>query len=205
MYNDPIERFYQSLLFTTESEDSGASKLLISKFGNATMSQIVKYENAIGTSLPQQYKTFIKKYNGGVTPSSYFNINGVSSDLRGFYGIGKVKYSLNSKRPKMIDGSKYLPIAMDTFGNDILINLDKGEIFFKDHETGNMKKLASSLKEFINKCKSDVPDNKAKSIEERERDLISRGRGDTITDSLRDMWKTEIEKHSTRSYEVVTL
>lgn len=56
--------------------------------------------------------------------------------------------------------------------------------------------MAEDFKEFTKKCKSKKinPDTKM-SIEEREADLISRGKGGNITDGLRKMWQDEIDKY----------
>lgn len=180
--------------------------MLISKFGTISKDIISEFEDVIGVSFPEQYRIFIEKYNGGETPNTCFNINGISSDLKGFYGLGKVKYTLDSIRAEEIKGICYLPIAIDSFGNDILIDLNEGEIFFRNHENGNIKKIESNLKGFINKCESKAI-NKAsiKSVEEREKDLIARGRGSIITDALRDMWRVEINKYGAISQEEVVL
>ena len=95
---------------------------------------------------------------------------------------------------------------MDSFGNDILISLSDGSIAFKEHENGQCRKIATSLKEFFNGCTSQ-PINKSaiKSVNERERDLIARGRGEVITDALRDMWRVEINRYGAISQEEVIL
>lgn len=146
------------------------------------------------------HKTFT--YAGG---HSLFK-DGVSSDLRGMCGIGKVKFSLDAVCAEEIHGTSYLAIGVDSFGNDILINLSDGAIAFKDHENGQCRKIADSLKAFLAGCVS-RPINKSaiKSVEERERDLIARGRGAIITDALRDMWRVEINKYSALSQEKVVL
>ncbi len=180
--------------------------MLISKFGTISKNVISEFEDVIGVTFPEQYRLFIEKYNGGETPHTYFNINGVSTDLKGFYGIGKVKYTLDLIRIEEIKGICYLPIAIDSFGNEILIDLNEGGIFFRDHENGSIKKLESDLKGFISKCESKAINKSAiKSVEERERDLILRGRGKVITDALRDMWRVEINKYSSISQEEVVL
>lgn len=180
--------------------------MLISKFGNTSNKFVSEFENIMGFTFPKQYRTFIEKYNGGETPLTHFNINGISSDLKGFYGVGNVKYSLDSIQIEEINKICYLPIAMDSFGNSILIEINKGEIFFKDHENGNVTKIGSSLVDFINKCESKVVNkNSIKSVEEREQDLISCGRGDIITDSLRNMWRAEIKKNNELVQEEIVL
>ena len=68
--------------------------MLISKFGTISKDAISEYEDVHGIKLPEQYRYFIEKYNGGETPNTSFNLNGVSSDLKGKYGIGKIKFSI---------------------------------------------------------------------------------------------------------------
>lgn len=180
--------------------------MLISKFGTISRDAISEYEDIHGIKLPEQYRYFIEKYNGGETPNTNFNFKGVSSDLKGMYGIGKVKFSLESVKVEEIQGKSYLPIGIDSFGNDILIGLRDGAIFFKNHENGQCRGIASSLKEFFDGCMSQAIKKSAiKSVEERERDLISRGRGEIITDALRDMWRVEINKYGSLSQEEVIL
>ena len=169
--------------------------MLISKFGTISKDTITEYEDIHGIKLPEQYRLFIEKYNGGETPKTSFNLNGVSSDLKGMYGIGKHKFSLEMVNIEESHGTSYLPIGIDSFGNEILIDLRDGTITFKNHENEKCRKIANSLKEFFNGCMSQAINRSAiKSVEERERDLIARGRGEIITDALRVMWRAEINK-----------
>lgn len=180
--------------------------MLISKFGTIKEEIISEYEDTHGISLPVSYRRFIEKYNGGETPHTSFNINGVSSDIKGFYGIGEHKYSLSSVDIINDGGVCYLPIALDSFGNEIVIELIAGSIFFKDHENGLLRKIAIDFNSFIKKCESkQINKGAIKSVEERERELIARGRGDIITDALRDMWRVEINKYGALSQEEVIL
>lgn len=180
--------------------------MLISKFGTISKETITEFEDANDIKLPEQYRRFIELYNGGETPHTSFSLNGVSSDLKGLYGIGKVKYSFDLVQKEEVKGVCYLPIGMDSFGNDIMIDLCEGAIFFKDHENGGIKKIAPDLKEFVHGCESRVINKSAvKSVEEREKELIARGRGGIITNALRDMWRAEINKYGAISQEEVIL
>ena len=106
-----------------------------------------------------------------------------------------------------IDDEEYLPIAFDSFGNSIAISMSNGSIVFIDHEQSSaIKKIADNLTEFISKVKSNpISPKHTKSVQERERDLISRGRGQIITDELRALWQKEIEKYSNIHQETVVL
>lgn len=75
-------------------EDKG---LLISKFYDSTIDikkEIQNIEMEYHIVLPNQYKDFLMRYNGGYTPKTNFRIKKVSSDLRGFLGVGNAKLNL---------------------------------------------------------------------------------------------------------------
>ena len=85
------------------------------------------------------------------------------------------------------------------------MELGSGHVFFYDHETGSVKHLAQCFREFIDACKSEVihPASR-KSVQEREADMIRRGRQSVITDALRKMWQDEYDKYSAIELEEVT-
>lgn len=175
--------------------------MLISKFGSAQKSEILSFN----PNLPDELVRFLEKYNGGETPETQFNINGVSSDIVAFYGIGNVKYSFRNVEFIEEQNNKYLPIAFDSFGNQIVISMKVGNLYFYDHEQGKItRELAQDLSEFISRVKSAPVDPKhTRTIHEREQDLIKRGRGSIITDALRKMWQNEIDKYSNFHQEAV--
>lgn len=184
--------------------------MLISKFGNSNNTEILLIEKNNGIGLSSQYKDFLYRYNGGYTPKTKFKVGKISSDIKGFYGSGKVKLSLND-----IDLDDWIekgifPIASDSFGNTITIGIDEkkfGKIYFCNHETGNRLYLVGKdLKEFVSICKSDIISVASRrTIKEREEALIANGRGDIITDSLRQMWQNEIDKYSNMFQEEVII
>ena len=177
--------------------------MLISKFEPAEKSEIVSFH----PNLPNELVRFLEKYNGGETPETKFSINGVSSDIVAFYGIGDVKYSYRDVDMIELQSSKYLPIAFDSFGNQIVISLKSGSIFFYDHERSKLsKELAPNLSAFLSQVESqEINPKHTKSISEREQELINRGRGGNITDALRKLWKKEIDKYSQFHQEEVVL
>lgn len=185
--------------------------MLISKFSNNdVIKKIVDIEREHNIILPNQYKDFLCKYNGGYTPKTKFKIKKISSDIRGFYGVGNDKLSLNDiELEKWIDKG-VLPIACDSFGNYIVIgfnNDSNGKIYFCDHEAGYKTDfIAEDLKAFFKYCKSEkIGEDSKKSIKEREEELIARGRGHVITDGLRKMWQAEIDKYRNMTQEEVKL
>lgn len=183
--------------------------MLISKFSNKNIKlKIAEMEKEYEIILPDQYKNFLVRYNGGYTPKTKFRIGSIASDIRGFYGIGNVGLSFNAIELREWSKVGLLPVACDSFGNYIVIGLsnsDAGKIYFCNHENGNNADyIAESLKVFFNYCKSEkISDASRRSIKEREKALVSRGRGDIITDELRQMWQAEINKYKNMIQEEV--
>ena len=164
------------------------------------------YEDIIGEKLPDQIRRFIEKYNGGETPNTQFKCGDVSSDLKAFYGLGKVKYSFDEVRPVEVKGIRYLPFACDSFGNELGIDLSSGTVCFMDHEKDCITQMTNDFCSFIGICVSKaVNPSSIKTVEEREAELVERGRGGIITDALRNMWRAEIEKYSAIKQEEVII
>lgn len=186
-------------------------KMLIAKFANCDIKmKIEDMEKKYGIILPVQYKAFLEKYNGGYTPKTKFKVGKVSSDVRGFFGIGNVKLSLDNSEMLEWTEKKLFPIACDSFGNNFVISLnndDFGKIYFCDHEKENKPELITeSLKYFFSICKSEkISEASRKSIKEREEVLIAKGRGNIITDDLKKMWQTEIDKYKDMIQEEVSI
>ena len=70
-------------------------------------------------------------------PKRLFPWGGISSDIVAFYGVGDVKYSYSDIESIEYEDSTFLPIAFDSFGNQIVISLHDGSISFVDHEKSN--------------------------------------------------------------------
>ena len=115
--------------------------MLISKFSEIDKDSVEAYEDKFSLKLPNQFRSFILKYNGGETPNTSFKISKESSDVKAFYGLGNVKYSLDKVSPQEINGKRYLPIALDSFGNEVVIDVKDGSISFLNHENGKVVSL----------------------------------------------------------------
>lgn len=185
--------------------------MLISKFlNNNVEDEIENLEKKYKIKLPIQYKKFLYKYNGGYTPRTKFKAKRITSDLRGFYGIGNVKLSIDKIELEEWLEKSFFPIAYDSFGNYIVIGLgddNLGKIYFCDHEKGfKAGYMAENLQDFIKCCKSEkIKEASRLSIKEREEALIADGRGDIITDDLRQMWQAEIDKYQNMIQEEVSI
>lgn len=175
--------------------------MLISKYrNNDAENRIKEIEEKFNVTLPLQYRNFLCKYNGGDTPDTTYKAGKASSTLRAFYGFGTVEYSLDKLNIQEWIEKGMFPIACDHFGNEIAISLEEtsyGNIYFCDHEEELKTQLvAEDLKTFISKCKSKKINPACSTpIAQREADLITRGRGHVITDTLRKTWQAEIDKY----------
>ena len=185
--------------------------MLISKFTNENIkNRVADMEKEYGITFPTQYKYFLYQYNGGYTPKTKFRVGKISSDIRGFYGIGDVKLSLNVLDLREWLDKNVFPIACDSFGNYIVVGLGEdntGMIYFCDHEKEyKIEYLEKNLKTFLQHCSSGkINDAAILSIKEREQALIEKGRGNIITDALRQMWQAEIDKYSNMVQEEVVI
>lgn len=161
--------------------------MLISRFDNSNIEEhVAAFETQNRITLPEEYKRFLMKYNGGRTPKTKFKINKVSSDLRGFYGLGNADEYFNfSKLTDTMNileeylSDEMLPIANNDFGDYITISLGKKEngcVFFRYHDRGKKYiKLSDTLCDFVDKCKSEEIGH-IRTIEERRQSMIANGR-----------------------------
>lgn len=183
--------------------------MLISKFNNSDVdAKILSIEEGYNILLPKQYRDFLYKYNGGYTPKTKFKVNKISSDIKGFYGVGNVKLSLDNIELNEWIEKDLFPIASDSFGNYIAIGIKNeyyNKIYFCNHEANwKIDCIGDELNSFLNHCKSDqISEASRKSVEEREEALRKKGREAIITESLRQMWQAEIEKYSNMIQEEV--
>lgn len=97
--------------------------MLISSFSTAGVKEKIKrFEEKYHFHFPNQYQKFLGKYNGGRTPKTNFKIAQVSSDLRGFYGLGQADEYFNfhyiEKRILFSDflEDEVLPVGSNSFG-----------------------------------------------------------------------------------------
>ncbi|WP_193777990.1 SMI1/KNR4 family protein [Psychrobacter sp. FDAARGOS_221] len=143
-------------------------KANITGFGQLTGSEIEAFEKKYSIKLPQEYRAFLSKYNGGtVDPDTFvFHDETDASSINYFLGIGlkeyyyNLSYTLDMFRDRVPDN--LFPIAKDPGGNLILVGLsgnELGKIYFWDHEfeadgskpdMSNVHYLSSSFDTFLN-------------------------------------------------------
>ena len=110
--------------------------------GHVDEGRLIKFEKALGYTLPVNYRNYLLEFNGGVPDQNFFWIeegkDGTS--IYQFYGL----HSSKSSSLDMFIGddhcgvpSGFLPIGDDGVGNNIIICLVgsySGFIYFLDHE-----------------------------------------------------------------------
>lgn len=122
-------------------------------FGNIDESEILSFEKNIGKQLPPEYRTFLIENNGGrPKPNIFKTLRGeYETDIQFFFGITKGNYDLqeNFQRLKNHVPFEFIPIAVDSGGNRILLNLNTKEIYFFDSETEERYLISKTFKNFI--------------------------------------------------------
>lgn len=127
-----------------------------------TLKDITEFENRCNINLPNEYKDFLLRYNGGYPKASTFKISDEygESVVNKFYGIGNMKGNLD-KVYEILDGELpegFISIGSDPGGNEICIGIDEkyyGKIYFwihdmeSDEELSNMFFLADSFTSFF--------------------------------------------------------
>lgn len=143
-----------------------------------TERDVERVERLVGCRLPEDYRTFLLKYNGGTPRPSGFQVvkerlGTQEVRVEGFYRITEDDFNLElaikfSRRPRQADDDYEFPADAIRIGSsegaDILLfvrGLRAGQVWLKDHaeDHGNpmegMSFLASSFDEFLKKL---VPD-----------------------------------------------
>ncbi|WP_026490309.1 SMI1/KNR4 family protein [Butyrivibrio sp. XBB1001] len=184
--------------------------MLISKFNKENVEvNVNEFVNIIGHELPEAYKIFLIKYNGGETPDTKWNGKG-RTDVRGFFGYKICEdhwdfdKNLEEDFFQEILEQGMLAIAENSLGDYICIKLADGTIYFKYHDSEKNIMMANDFESFIGKCKSQKIGH-VSTIEERKARLIANGHGDKLTDAMLRGWQAEIDKYGSMVQEEVIL
>jgi cell wall assembly regulator SMI1 len=138
---------------------------------NLSEKALVAFEKKVGTQLPNDYRDFLRRVNGGIlVKEMVFPIKGEESDsvIDGFYTLAKSSdefetiadaletFVLEKRMPAW-----FLPVAADVFGNQICLSLaeaDFGTVYFWNHEQepetvteqfDNVHLVSPSFREFL--------------------------------------------------------
>ena len=135
--------------------------------GENTEAKIAAFEKKWNISVPEPYRSFWCRYNGGSTAYSYVKFTGEEdgTDVRKFYGLGTEKTwdDLNCY-PYMDEWIENevptLPIARNIWGELIVIGLEgeeRGKVFLVPcvmgfHDDEEPWLLGRSFEEFMERC-----------------------------------------------------
>jgi len=180
--------------------------MLISRFCTDNIKEdIKKFEDEYKFEFPEQYKRFLIAYNGGETPDSEFRINKISSDISGFFGLGKAddlyNYSQFEKLGHFQDflEDSVIPIGENSFGDYILLGIgeeNNGKVFYRHHDKPKKDiMLTNDFITFTKKCKSEKI-GYIMTIEERKEMLIRNGKEKNITPDWIEAWQEEIDRYA---------
>jgi len=123
------------------------------------VSLIQKLEQFAGYSFPDSFLDCIKKYNGGRPSHKTFQTERTIKTERTL----KRFLSFNpDDRESIWDAlewdfydDKYIPFAIDNFGNIICFHTETNKIYFINHETGKCEFVADSFDSFISTLAAD--------------------------------------------------
>ena len=170
---------------------------------------IIKLENDLNIILPEDYKQFLIKYNGGWTPGTEIYFDEFDYEIAGFNGVNKAKgsgnfyYYINSE-VDVIRNQFYedleegmLNIA-GWYGAYYYLNIDSnssnyGAIYYMDEDREGFIYVCSSFKKLTQKART--PDFHVSTVEENIQYYKEKGWEDRITPSLKKEWKKEYKKY----------
>lgn len=142
--------------------------------GPTSREEIASFEARRKVSLPEEYKAFLLKSNGGSPVPNVFQVPGFhykDAVLDFFYGIHNREEIFQLDKACDVYAGRIpadlIPIADDPFGNVICLGWKgkrRGKIYFWDHENegdeqdyGNVHLVASSLAEFLDTLQEGGP------------------------------------------------
>jgi hypothetical protein len=121
--------------------------LTIEPLGKSLLpNDIAEFEQSLGFPLPQGYRAFLEKFNGGKSYSHVFEYFSHSGDIHDsviqvFFGIINPDYLYDLRFQKRASTGRIpdslLPIATDVYGNKICLGIQgekRGQVYFWNHE-----------------------------------------------------------------------
>lgn len=115
--------------------------------------RIDEFENLVNYNFPSSFKNIVKQYNGARPKCCLFNtVWKTGRELKSFLSFNRDDKETIWEMYKVSvleTNGKYIPFAIDHFGNMICFARD-GQIIFLNHETLKTESIASSFDEFMN-------------------------------------------------------
>lgn len=139
------------------------------QFGPLNEERLVRFERDLGMALPEEYRTFLLRYNGGIPDREEFDVPGEDGGERPFHCFfalhdgpwddstseGSVGFPLQAALAdfRSEGGQKdVLPVGKDWSGSYVCIGLagyERGRILYYDHDMEELLPLADSLSTFL--------------------------------------------------------
>lgn len=127
------------------------------KFGPLDEARLIAFEAEFGATLPEEYRAFLLKHNGGRPVPANFRLSGDdASDVHQLYGLHD---GPNYARLDAVTGvwrarlpEDLLPVGADSFGNQITIGMRggrRGQVYFWDHVSAEAHLLAAGFRSFL--------------------------------------------------------
>lgn len=125
------------------------------KFDSISGQDIMKLESLIGLQLPEDYKAFLLKYNGGVPELNLFHFKmgntENTTDIQYFFGISKDTYNIQDiffTFKRRLPQNK-IAVARDSGGNLLVIDVISSQTFLFDHETDELYFVSDTFSHFL--------------------------------------------------------
>lgn len=131
-------------------------------YGSINLKKLEAFEKQLKIRLPEEYREFLVKYNGGKLEKNMLTINESEEDtiIHNVYAlVDNPPYVSLEEKYKIFNtnefkfSNEYLAIMNDSMGNQILLKLQEpnlGTIYFWDHESDdNFIKVSNNFYEFI--------------------------------------------------------
>jgi hypothetical protein len=123
-------------------ENNDTELILKNSAVKITQNELSNFEVSYNLRLPNDYKEFLIKHNGGSPNKIFFRKNNADLVVDIFLSLSKEEYSIEKYYANMVIEDKelpekILPIGIDAFGNIICISCrdeDFGKVYFWDHE-----------------------------------------------------------------------
>lgn len=139
------------------------------QFGPLTESRLTTFESELGSALPDEYRAFLLRFNGGVPDREAFDVPGEEGGERPFHCFfalhdgpwddstpeGSQGFPLQAALADFrADGGSadVLPIGKDWSGSYVCVGLagaNRGRVLYWDHEMEQLVPLAGTLAEFL--------------------------------------------------------
>jgi hypothetical protein len=139
------------------------------RFGPLTEERMAAFEGELGALLPDEYRAFLLRHNGGVPDREAFNVPGEDGGERPFHCFlplhdgpwddstpeGSQGFPLQAALADFrgeVGREDVLPVGKDWSGSYVCIGLvgeDRGRVLYYDHEREQLVPLAASLSAFL--------------------------------------------------------